>query len=231
MFSILIVEDNPIDAKIIEHVIKRKTYSCQHAKDAFQAIEIIEKFKIDLILLDWQLPKVSGIEILKTIRAKANYEKTPIIIVSGRNEEKDVKKAIGEGATDYIIKPVDALILETKIDRYLDQKNHWQMVPVSDPKMSQGLLNLSIEIKSISEIGFELTSNLEIAQGTSIVVTGPIFLEAGITQAVGKVFGHYEVLGKRIYRCSLVGMKEAELQKLRVVIRKLQLSVGERQTI
>lgn len=224
MYGILIVEDNPTDAKLLSYQIEKLNYTCHIAANAYEALDCLQKFHIDLILLDWMLPQISGMDLLKSIRSNSRSQKTPVMIVSGKNEIKDVEKAIKTGASDYIIKPVDPAILEAKLQRFLNHEIDWKPVQVNDEAESIGLASFAIRVSRVSEVGVEIETALPIQSGALIQLAIPLFQELGISKVLTKVFSSVKENSTYKLKCSIVGLKESDLQKVRLKIRTLQMA-------
>ncbi len=223
MYSILIVEDNPSDAKIISFLLEKKNYVTHIAFEAHQAFEILQNYKIDLILLDWMLPNISGLDLLKSIKQNKQIHKTPVIIVSSKHEMKDVKKAISTGATDYIIKPIDPLILDSKLNRVLKKEIDWMPIKLlSDVADNQSTIKLPATLTRLSEVGFEIRSDASLNLGMSIEINVKFLQDLNIASAVGKIFEKEAKENYFLYKCSLMGLRESELQKIRLYLRLIQ---------
>ena len=105
--KILLVDDEPDMLTVNSGLLKSCGYKAFLAKDGYEALEIIKKNQVDLIILDLMLPKIDGYLICGMLKRDVRYSSIPIIIVSARNDEQDKKKAKAVGADDYIAKPFD----------------------------------------------------------------------------------------------------------------------------
>lgn len=114
MNDILIVDDNENIRKLIEIYIKREGFSTFHAGNGEEALEIIEKHKIDLIILDVMMPVMDGYELTRDLR-EAGFI-VPILMVTAKDTYPDKKKGFDLGIDDYITKPIDMeeLVLRVK---------------------------------------------------------------------------------------------------------------------
>jgi two-component system chemotaxis response regulator CheY len=106
--------------------IVKKTFSllkmpCQYveAGNGEEAFQQLTETKIDLVLLDWNMPRLSGIDFLKKARAMDQYKDLPIIMVTSEAARLNVVAAMKEGATDYIMKPVNEKIFTEKLSKIL----------------------------------------------------------------------------------------------------------------
>ncbi|MEL6526107.1 MAG: response regulator transcription factor [Chloroflexota bacterium] len=100
--TILLVEDANALAKNIQRELTQAGFSVHHAMNGLQALEIHASEQPDLIILDWMLPKLDGLEVLRQIR---HYSATPVIMLTARSEELDRVMGLEVGADDYLTKP------------------------------------------------------------------------------------------------------------------------------
>ncbi|MEL6254088.1 MAG: response regulator transcription factor [Bacteroidota bacterium] len=114
---ILCVEDDPSLRSLIDQNLRFEGYEVSLAEDGRRAMELMESENIDLILLDLMLPKMSGIEVCKQLRAKGNP--VPIIMLTARDATEDKIRGLKTGADDYLSKPFDLLELLARIEAVL----------------------------------------------------------------------------------------------------------------
>ncbi len=86
------------------------------AKDGTQALEAMQSKRFDLVISDWNMDGMDGIELLKTIRSDPLQKKTPFIMATGQNSKEQVQEAITAGVNNYIVKPYSAKALKDKIE-------------------------------------------------------------------------------------------------------------------
>ena len=115
---ILCIEDNLIDQEIYEGIIKRKGYIYVPAYNGEEALNILKNDKVDLILMDIQLPKINGFEITKIIRKIDNLKDIPIIATTAYALYEDRDKCLHAGMNDYISKPFDLDTLYNLLEMY-----------------------------------------------------------------------------------------------------------------
>ncbi len=120
--KILIVDDDPSMVRLIEHILQCNTYQVLTANNGFQALKIAKSEELDIIILDLMLPGVDGFEVCHQLRDDPGTAKLPILILSGKNEEKDMAEAFKVGANAYMSKPVKPLELHNQIQDLLAQK-------------------------------------------------------------------------------------------------------------
>jgi two-component system phosphate regulon response regulator PhoB len=103
--KILVVEDEKPISELIGFHLEQQNYQIKFSYDGESAIQEIEHWLPDLILLDWMLPNISGIEVLKRIKRKDNLKKIPIIMLTAKGQEDDKIRGFELGVEDYVTKP------------------------------------------------------------------------------------------------------------------------------
>src|ERR1700723_3934011 len=109
---VLIVEDEAALATMLRYNLEKQGFRVEEAGDGQEALTRIAETQPDLVLLDWMLPVMSGIEVCRQIRRKASTRDLPVIMVTARTEDQDAVRGLNTGADDYITKPfnMDALL-------------------------------------------------------------------------------------------------------------------------
>lgn len=102
---VLIVEDEAAQRDVLAYNLKAEGFAVEKAENGDEAIQLIEEDLPDLVLLDWMLPGVSGIEICRRLKMRRDTRDVPIIMLSARSEEVDRVRGLEIGADDYVIKP------------------------------------------------------------------------------------------------------------------------------
>jgi two-component system, cell cycle response regulator len=120
-FRILVADDSPVHRKLVEHVLAEDSISVLFATSGHQAIEIFEREHPDLVLTDWMMPDLTGIEFCQKIRAGARSSYTYVIILTSNAEKENVVKGLTAGADDYLTKPFhrDELLARVRVGKRL----------------------------------------------------------------------------------------------------------------
>lgn len=113
--KILIVEDEEDSRFIYERLLKKNGYITQTAENGDEALSVIDKFKPKVILADWTMPKLNGIELCNIIKKKEEYKLIYFILLTARTSLKDRVEGLDTGADDYLIKPIDNQELVARI--------------------------------------------------------------------------------------------------------------------
>jgi two-component system chemotaxis response regulator CheY len=117
MKTILVVDDSRIMRNIVKNTFAVLKISCQflEAGNGKQAYTALETNKVDLVLLDWNMPEMDGMMFLKKVRSMPNYKDLPIIMVTSESAKYNVVEALQNGATDYIVKPIREKVFVEKL--------------------------------------------------------------------------------------------------------------------
>jgi two-component system, cell cycle response regulator DivK len=117
--KILLVEDNEFNRKIVHDLLARHPYDLTEAYDGESGVEAARREKPNLIIMDVQLPKMSGLDATRQIRAEPETSKIPIIVVTSFALSGDDKKAMDAGASAYLAKPYSPRQLLEAIKKWL----------------------------------------------------------------------------------------------------------------
>jgi len=116
---ILIVEDNPLNLKLLLMILRPYGYTIFEATDGEEALEVAVREKPSLIMMDMQLPKLSGLEVTKSLRQMPAFKHVPIIAVIAYVMKGDMEKFIAAGCDAYLSKPIDTRELPGVVARML----------------------------------------------------------------------------------------------------------------
>jgi two-component system phosphate regulon response regulator PhoB len=112
---ILVVEDEDSLATLLQYNLQKEGYDVALAGDGEEALLLVDERLPDLIVLDWMLPKVSGIEVCRRLRQRNETRNVPIIMLTARGEESDRVRGLDTGADDYVVKPFSMTELTARI--------------------------------------------------------------------------------------------------------------------
>lgn len=130
-FKILVIEDDPVYHKVIQHILENSDYKIKiiHAQSAKDALKILENEHPDLILTDWEMPEINGIDFCKIIQKKKELEHIPVIMCTGANtSSENLKTAFESGVVDFVRKPVDKMELISRVNSMLKLSESYQTI-------------------------------------------------------------------------------------------------------
>src|SRR5512136_116635 len=137
MTTILLVEDALVLAQVILRDLEAEGYRVLHAADGEVALDLFAAQSPDLVILDWMLPKLSGLEVLRRLRRSSAV---PVLMLTARNEEADRVLGLEVGADDYVTKPFSMRELVARVHALLRRIEHVQAVLVADLKGDTALV-------------------------------------------------------------------------------------------
>ncbi|HUF87360.1 MAG TPA: phosphate regulon transcriptional regulator PhoB [Thermohalobaculum sp.] len=149
---ILVVEDEESLGTLLDYNLSHAGYRVRLAADGDTALMALEEETPDLVVLDWMLPGVSGIEICRRIRARPQTRDLPVIIVTARGEEEDRVRGLDTGADDYMTKPLSVGELMARIKAVLRRARP----AVAGDVASFGDITLDREVRRVRRAGREV---------------------------------------------------------------------------
>ena len=118
--TILIADDSPtMRAMLVSAIEMLGDYRIVEASSGFEALRLLPREKVDLILTDINMPDINGLELISYLRNNSNYLSIPVFIISTEGSQKDIEKGKFLGANEYLIKPFDPATLQSLISSYL----------------------------------------------------------------------------------------------------------------
>ena len=112
---VLVVEDEDSLATLLQYNLQKDGYEVSLAGDGEEALLMVDERLPDLIVLDWMLPKVSGIEVCRRLRQRNETRNVPVVMLTARGEETDRVRGLDTGADDYVVKPFSMTELSARI--------------------------------------------------------------------------------------------------------------------
>ncbi|MGR8979647.1 MAG: phosphate regulon transcriptional regulator PhoB [Gammaproteobacteria bacterium] len=150
--TILVVEDEDAIRRMLMMVLEQAGFTVLPAADAAEAQKVLEHSPVDLVLLDWMLPGISGAEWARRLKKEFAFKDLPIILLTARGEEEDKVKGLEIGADDYITKPFSPKELVARIRAVLRRSGKMQgvsQIALGDLKLDTERHRLSIGDKQL----------------------------------------------------------------------------------
>ncbi len=116
--KVLVVDDFATMRRIVKGVLKQLGFtSILEAEDGSAALDALKKEKVGLIVSDWNMPKMTGLDLLKAVRVDENLKETPFIMVTAEGQKENVIEAVKAGVSNYIVKPFTPETFSEKLEK------------------------------------------------------------------------------------------------------------------
>jgi class 3 adenylate cyclase/CheY-like chemotaxis protein len=113
--KILIVDDEPFNLDLLEQELEDQNYTIERANDGAEALAKVLSFEPDVILLDYMMPRMNGLEVLQHLRGNERHKSIPVILLTAKATQEDKVRGLDAGADDYVIKPFDSFELLARV--------------------------------------------------------------------------------------------------------------------
>ena len=113
--TVLVVEDEPAQREVLAYNLEAEGFRVSQAENGEEALILVDEDAPDIIVLDWMLPSVSGIEVCRQLKMRADTRSVPVIMLSARSEEVDKVRGLETGADDYVVKPYSVVELLARV--------------------------------------------------------------------------------------------------------------------
>lgn len=149
---VLVVEDEAALVTLLRYNLEREGYRVLEARDGEEALLVAAEERPDVVVLDWMLPQLSGIEVCRRLRARQETRNVPIIMLTARGEESERVRGLGTGADDYVVKPFSVPELMARVRAILRRSRPELIASV----LRAGELELDRETHRVRRRGREL---------------------------------------------------------------------------
>ena len=145
----LIVDDIEDNRVLLQRSLQTVGYSTLSADSGAEALSVLASQPVDIVLLDWMMPGLSGLETLQAIRLTYSRSRLPVIMCTAVGEEDHVVRAIEAGANDYVVKPISLPILRARMVTHLSQSEE---VLTLDQEKHDAKRRMADQIRSLMEM-------------------------------------------------------------------------------
>lgn len=149
---VLIIEDEPAQREVLQYNLGAEGYRVSIAEDGEQGLLAVDEDRPDMIVLDWMLPHVSGIEVCRQLKTRSDTADIPVIMLSARTEEVDKVRGLETGADDYVVKPYAVAELMARVRTQLRRVRPASVGQV----LSYGDITLDSETHRVTRDGVDL---------------------------------------------------------------------------
>lgn len=119
--SIITVDDSSTMRRIIKNTLQKLGFeTILEAGNGVEALEVMSKNKVDMIVTDWNMPEMDGLTFVKAVRAKDEYKDLPILMITTEAAKEDILTALRGGVNNYVVKPFTPETLQEKVFKLLD---------------------------------------------------------------------------------------------------------------
>lgn len=140
--KILVVDDVEQNRNLVRRRLERLGYHVAEAESGMRALQMMQEDMPDIVLLDFMMPQMSGVEVLHVIRSEWKITNLPIIMQTARAEGEAVSEALAAGADDYVTKPIDFEALRARIEAQLQKSaKSQQLIKSHDSRDEEAIMN------------------------------------------------------------------------------------------
>jgi CheY-like chemotaxis protein len=218
MARILVVDDDPDILKLAEKVLGSAGHTVFVAEDALRAVDWLNTIEFDLLLSDANMPHYSGFELVNTVRKNEKFKHMSVAMLTGLRERKDVERAVKAGVDDYIVKPIDPILLIEKVRALFDRKPPSQYPEIKlEGSQSRATMDWPVTVQAVSELGVRIICEFPLKPGMVIDIQAEFFRALDVEAPPMKVLSVEVDPGSDMYMAQLIflGAREAFLQKIR----------------
>jgi two-component system chemotaxis response regulator CheY len=116
--NVLVVDDAATMRRIVRSLLRELGIkNVREAEDGVQALEDLARMKADLVVSDWSMPNMTGIELLRAIRVNETLKEIPVLMVTAESKKENIMEAVQAGVSNYIVKPFNSKTLEEKLNK------------------------------------------------------------------------------------------------------------------
>ncbi|MGA0543970.1 response regulator transcription factor [Brevundimonas sp. VNH65] len=146
---VLIVDDVEDNRNVLERHLRRAGFATDTAVDGMSALAMVTESQPDVVLLDWMMPGLSGLETLRAMREKFDENELPIIMCTALGEETTIVDAIKAGANDYVMKPISMPILMVRMKSQLARKDVVELLRRENSELESSLVQRTRDLLNV----------------------------------------------------------------------------------
>ncbi len=150
--KILIVDDEPFNLDLLEQELADRDYTIARANDGVEALEKVESFRPDVILLDYMMPRMNGLEVVERLRQNAEHRAIPVILLTAKGSLEDKARGLDAGADDYVVKPFDAIELLARVRSMMRLKHLHDSLEELNRSLAEKVAAQVVEIERIGRL-------------------------------------------------------------------------------
>jgi adenylate cyclase len=156
---ILVVDDNEMNRDMLSRRLQRQKYEVIVAEDGEKALSIIKHHPFNLVLLDIMMPNLSGYEVLERLKADAETQHIPVIMISAVDDLDSVVRCIELGAEDYLFKPFNPVLLKARVGASLRKERN-----INSEQVRASINNIQVAVNDLLANGLDDTQQAQVEQ-------------------------------------------------------------------
>jgi len=122
--TVLVIDDDTMIRSLLQNALAGKGFKVFTAASGYNGLDIAKSEEIDIILLDWMMPEMDGMETLEELKHNSDTMHIPVLMLTSKDDSKDIDFAINKGAIDYIVKPFNAYEVPEIVQKHLGKIHH-----------------------------------------------------------------------------------------------------------
>lgn len=228
---VIALDDNLTDLTIASFLVSKEGFEPKMFSTYSQFNEFLSEHYLDvkMILMDNEMPGLSGLDVVKRIKKTPSFKDIPVVMMTGDSSPETVQKSIRGGAVDYIVKPIDPMIFESKLRKHLKTEANpskdaeWAEYKLGQIKECPLDLRVPVVLVSISELSMTLRADYEVTEGSIFVIDTAFFHDIGIRAVPLKVNKCIKIPNTEKFQlsCGILALTEGDLRKIRVFCKTL----------
>jgi len=122
--TILVIDDDAVIRTLLQNTLTGRGFKVFTASNSYDGLDIAKTQEIDVILLDWLMPEMDGMEVLQELKRNSNTMHIPVFMLTCKEDSRDIDLAVRKGAVDYIVKPFNTYEVPEMVQKYLEKFHH-----------------------------------------------------------------------------------------------------------
>lgn len=177
MARILIVDDDETMLDLEKMILATAGYDVLVAKTPLEGLDMLEVYKVDLVIVDIEMPRLNGFDFVTTIKKNPKIANTPIAFISSTNNSKDITRAGTMGATFFLIKPINKSEFLKRIQKFFSthKSADQQKLSLEEPFTTELLFRQAIRVVSMTDMGIEVRSPQALTDGQMLEIPRMVF--------------------------------------------------------
>lgn len=177
MARILIVDDDETMLDLEKMILASAGYDVLVAKTALEGLDMLEIYKLDLVIVDIEMPRLNGFDFVTTIRKNPKIADVPIAFISSTNNSKDITRAGTMGATFFLIKPINRADFLKRIQNFFatHKPAAQQKLSLEEPFTTELLFRQSIRVVAMTDMGIEIRASQTLTEGQILEIPKMVF--------------------------------------------------------